>query len=220
VRKLDMNIIVGGGKYGCHAIEFLRQKGKGFVVVDIDRNCLAVKRFRIKASADTNISEGEHFVHGDLSTVSELIEKLKPEYVFPTAPVHIAADLAQIKFDLQPWLEAVNAILPWLPEAVILQAGRGKVFVSYNRDKECLEKCAMPEVCPTTKIRKPCTMTKLMRFASPDAFIIESRVMAPGLGALKGSELAEFFGWAENKEKFVVGTACNCHGVFSAFQKK
>jgi hypothetical protein len=215
-----MNIIVGGGKYGCHAIEYLRQKGKGFVVVDIDRNCLAVKKFGLKASAGTNMSEGEHFVQGDLATVSELIETLKPEHVFPTAPVHIAADLAQIKFGLQPWFEAVNAILPWLPEAVILHAGKGKVFVSYNRDKECLEKCVMPEVCPTTKIRKPCTMTKLMKFASPDAFIIESRVMAPGLGALKGSELAEFFGWAENKEKFVVGTACDCHGVFSAFQKK
>ena len=218
--RTDMNIIVGGGKYGCHAIEYLRQKGKGFVVVDINRNCLAVKRFGLKTSPGTNISEGEHFVQGDLATVLELTKTLKPEYVFPTAPVHIAADLAKIKFDLQPWLEAVNAILPWLPETVILRAGGGKLFVSYNRDKECLEKCAMPEVCPTTKIRKPCTMTKLMKFASPDAFIIESPAMASGLGALKGSELTEFFDWAENKEKFVVGTACNCHGVFSAFQKK
>jgi hypothetical protein len=215
-----MNIIVGGGKYGCYAIEFLRQKGKGFVVVDINRNCLAVKRFGIKVSAHTNISEGEHLVHGDLSTVLELIERLKPEYVFPTAPVHIAADLAKIKFGLQPWLEAVNAILPWLPEAIILQAGRGKVFVSYNRDKECVEKCAMPEICPSTKIRKPCTMTNLMRFASAEAFIIVSHAMAPGLGALKGSELQEFFDWAENKEKFVVGTACDCHGVFTAFKKE
>lgn len=218
--RTQMNIIVGGGKYGCYAIEFLRQKGKGFVVVDIDRNCLAVKRFGIKASAQTNISEGEHFVHGDLATVLELIEALKPEHVFPTAPVHIAADLAKIKFDLQPWPEAVNAILPWLPEAIILQAGRGKLLVSYNRDNECLEKCAMPEICPSTHIRKPCTMAKLMRFASPDAFILISHAVAPGLGALKGSELLEFFDWAENKEKIVVGTACDCHGVFTAFQKE
>jgi len=27
------------------------------------------------------------------------------------------------------------------------------------------------------------------------------------------------FNWAKTKEKFVVGTACDCHGVFSAFQK-
>jgi hypothetical protein len=43
--------------------------------------------------------------------------------------------------------------------------------------------------------------------------------MAPGMGALKGSELLEFFNWAETKTEFVVGTACDCHGVFSAFKK-
>jgi hypothetical protein len=214
-----MEIIAGGGKYGCYAIEFLRHKGKGFAVVDIDPNCLAVKRFGIKASEHTIISEGEHFVHGDLSTVLELIEALKPEYVFPTAPVHIAADLAKIKFDLKPWPEAVNSILPKLPEVVVLQAGRGKLVVSYNRDNDCVEKCAMPETCPSTQVRKPCTMAKLMRFASPEAFILISHSMAPGLGALKGSELVEFLDWAETREKFVVGTACDCHGVFTAFQK-
>jgi len=62
-------------------------------------------------------------------------------------------------------------------------------------------------------------MTKMMRYASPEAFILESHSMAPGMGALKGSELAEFFSWSENKKEFVVGTACDCHGVFSAFKK-
>ncbi|MBT0159652.1 hypothetical protein G4O51_06675 [Candidatus Bathyarchaeota archaeon A05DMB-2] len=214
-----MNIIVGGGKYGCYAAEFLRHKMENFVVVDVDRDCLAVKRFGIKASTHTDISEGEHLVQGDLATVLSLIEKLKPEYVFPTAPVHIAADLAKIKFSLQPWNEAVNAILPRLPEVVVLQAGKGKLVVSFNRDNDCVEKCPMPEVCPSSQIRKPCTMTKLMRFASPEAFILISYSMAPGMGALKGSELLEFFNWAKTRERFIVGTACDCHGVFTAFQK-
>jgi hypothetical protein len=63
-------------------------------------------------------------------------------------------------------------------------------------------------------------MTQLMRFASPEAFILVSYSMAPGMGALKGSELLEMFDWTKTKEKFVVGTACDCHGVFSAFQKR
>ena len=63
-------------------------------------------------------------------------------------------------------------------------------------------------------------MTKLMRFACPKAFILISYSMAPGMGALKGSELFELFKWVRAKEKFVVGTACDCHGVFSAFQKR
>ena len=110
-----MNIIVGGGRYGCEAIEFLHQKDKNFAVVDKDANCLAVKRFKIKAS-DHMDSERDYFVHGGLPEALELIETLKPEYVFPTAPIHLASDLARIKFKLKPWNEGINTILPKLPE--------------------------------------------------------------------------------------------------------
>ncbi len=213
-----MDLIIGGGKYGCYAIEYLRQKGKGFVVIDTDPNCLAVKRFGLKAS--TQINSAEHFVHGDLSTALNLIEVLKPEYVFPTAPVHIAADLAEIKFDLEPWPEAINTLLPRLPGVVVLKAGKGKLVASFNRDKDCIEKCSMPEICPSSKIRKPCTMTELVRFASPDAFILISYSMAPGMGAIKGSELLDFFNWAKLRDKFIVATTCDCHGILNAFQKR
>jgi len=214
-----MDIIIGGGKYGCYAIEYLRQKKKSFVVVDTDSNCLAIKRFKLKPSEHI-AAEGEYFVHGELPKALELIEELKPEYVFPTAPVHIAADLAKIKFSLAPWSEAINAILPKLPQVVVLCAGRGKLIVSFNRDHDCIEKCTMPKICPSSQIKKPCTMTELIRFASPEAFILISYSMAPGMGALKGSELLEFFNWAKTKDAFIVATACDCHGVLNAYQKQ
>jgi hypothetical protein len=213
-----MDIIVGGGKYGCEAVEYLRKKGQGFVLVDIDPNCLAVKRFGLKSSAQIG-TEGEYFIQGGIATVLELVTTLKPEYIFPTAPIHIVAELAKIKFKLAPWDEEINSILANLPSTVILRAGRGNLIVSYNRDKDCLEKCEAPEVCPSTRKRRPCTMDRLMKFAYPEGFILISHQMALGMGALKGSELLEFFDWAEKKEKFVVATACNCHGFFSAFRK-
>ncbi len=213
-----MDIIVGGGKYGCKAIEYLRNNQKSLVVVDTDPKCQAVKKFQLK-TANTLPSEGEYFIHGDLSTTIQLIDQLKPEYVFPTAPVHIAADMAKLKFNLEPWSEPVNDILTKLPPFVVLFAAEGKIILSFNKDNKCLDECPMPQTCPTSKITKPCTMTKLMKFASPQARILISYSMTPGMGALKGSELLEFFKWAKNKEKFVVGTACDCHGVFSAFQR-
>jgi hypothetical protein len=213
-----MDIIVGGGKYGCEAVEYLRKKGRGFVLVDIDPNCLAVKRFGLKSNAQIG-TEGEYFLQGSIATVLELMDALKPDYVFPTAPIHIAAELAKIKFKLAPWDEEINSILPNMPATIILRAGRGNLIVSYNRDKNCVEKCEAPEVCPSTRKRRPCTMDKLMRFACPEGFILISHQMAPGMGALKGSELLEFFDWAEKKERFVVATACNCHGFFTAFKK-
>lgn len=214
----QLDVIVGGGKYGCHAVEFLRKKHRCFVVVDPDPNCQAVQRFNLKPS-DGPCGEGEFYVQGELPKALDLIDLLKPEYVFPTAPVHIAADMAKIKFKLGVWPEVINSILSKLPPNVVLFASKGKIIMSYNRDHECLEQCSMPEVCPTSKIKKPCTMTKMMRFASPEAFILESYSMAPGMGALKGSELSEFFSWALTRREFVVGTACDCHGVFSAFKK-
>jgi hypothetical protein len=213
-----MDIIVGGGKYGCEAVEYLREKGRGFVLVDIDPSCLAVKRFGLKSSTQIG-TEGEYFLQGGIATVLELVDTLKPDYVFPTAPIHIAAELAKIKFKLAPWDEEINSILANLPSTVILRAGRGNLIVSYNRDKNCIEKCEAPEVCPSTRKRRPCTMDRLIKFAYPEGFILISHQMAPGMGALKGSELREFFDWAEKKNKFVIATACNCHGFFTAFKK-
>jgi hypothetical protein len=58
-----------------------------------------------------------------------------------------------------------------------------------------------------------------MKFACPEGFMLISHQMAQGMGAFKGSELLKFFDWAEKKERFVIATACNCHGVFTAFKK-
>jgi len=214
-----MDIIVGGGKYGCMAVEYLRKKRKGFVLVDKDPNCLAVKRYKLKTAFEID-AEGEHFIQGEIATVSQLMTRLKPEYVFPTAPIHIAAELVKSKFELEPWNEVIDCILANLPSSVVLRVGSGNLIVSYNRDKECIEKCEAPEVCPSTRKRKPCTMDKLMKFACPEGFILISHQLAPGIGALKGSELLEFFAQVEKKDKFVVATACDCHGFFTALKKE
>jgi hypothetical protein len=218
VKWAKMDIIVGGGKYGCIAVEYLRKSRRGFVLIDKDPKCLAAKTYRLNTAGPVG-AEGEYFLRGDMAQVLEIIESLKPEYVFPTAPVHIAAELAQNKFEFSPWNEAIDCILAYLPASVILQAGRGNIIVSYNRDKACLEKCESPEVCPSTGRKKPCTMDRLMKFACPKSVILVSYQLAPGIGALKGFELLKFLGQAEKQEKIIVATACGCHGFFTALQK-
>jgi hypothetical protein len=213
-----MDLIVGGGKYGCYAAKYLREKKKGFVIVDEKEGCLANQKYKLAAYASATV-EGEYITLGGLPKVLQLIDSLKPEYVFPTAPVHIAADLAKTKYALTPWNEGVDCILAKLPQSVILHGARGKLILSFNRNHDCIDFCSMPQVCPSSGVKKPCTMTKLMEYAAPDSFILISHSMAPGMGALKGTELREFFDWAKTKDQFVVGTACDCHGVFSAFRK-
>ncbi|MCW3997602.1 MAG: hypothetical protein NWF10_03425 [Candidatus Bathyarchaeota archaeon] len=213
-----MNIIAGGGKYGSEAVKYHRTKKKGFILVDKDPDCLATKKYNIKPAL--NMAEkGEYFLQGDMRTVLDLIEKLKLDYLFPTAPIHVAAELVKLKFELRPWPEAINTILSKIPPSVVLKSGRGNLIVSYNRDKDCIGKCATPPICPSTNKSKPCTMDKLMRFAYPQGIFLVSYQMAPGMGALKTSEIINFFDRIEKEEKFVVATTCDCHGVFSSFCK-
>ncbi len=213
-----MDIVIGGGKYGCWAADFLRAKGRSFVVVDTNKDCLAKSKMGLQTAKSVN-NNGEYFIQGDFRTVLKLIESFEPDFVFPTAPVHIAADLAKEMFDLEPWTEGINSVLLRLPQSVILLAGKGKLVASFNRDNKCLDRCSMPSVCPSSGTIKPCTMTELIKYASPEAYILVSHSMAPGMGALKGDELQGFFKWAESRDEFLVATTCDCHAVLSSFRK-
>jgi hypothetical protein len=214
-----MDIVVGGGKYGVEAAEYLRKNNRAFVIIDRDPECLAAKKLKLKKGLEGK----ENLVVGDLQEVLELVEKLNPEFVFPTAPMHVAAELLKIKFNLNPDYDSVNCILSSLPLKVVVSVGKGSVVVSYNRDKECLPKCSAPDVCPVTKIKKPCPMYELVKFAIPDGLVLISHQLEPGIGALKGDELKELFHWAkkriEGDGKIAVATACKCHGIITALIK-
>ena len=213
-----MDIVAGGGKYGSFAADFLRRKARSFAVVDINPSCLAAREFTLK-SATRIEREGEYFVRGDLSTVLDLLATVNAEFVFPTVPTHLAADLARIKFSLQPWIERIDNVLPYMPQTVVVKADEGSLVATFNKGHKCLDKCSMPEVCPSSGFKKPCTMTELMRSAAPDAFFLLSHSMAPGLGALKVVNLTQFLDYAKKKRRFVVATTCDCHGVLTAMRK-
>jgi hypothetical protein len=224
---MKMDLVVGGGPVqGCEPVEYLQKEHRDFVVVDTDSHCLTVRKYRLKQSSTIDAT-GEFFIQGDLVTSLALLTKIRPEYVFPTIPIHLVTEMAKIKFRLKPWKEAIDKVLPYLPQAVVVRVGRGELAVSFNRDNDCLEKCEAPqafsysrfgEKCTMDRLR-PCTMDQLMRYACPEGFILFSHTMSPGLGAFKGSEILDFLNWAERKENFVVATSCNCHGIFWGFKK-
>ena len=127
-----MDVIVGGGKYGHYAAEFLRENGRSFAVVDVDPACLVAGRFGLQASPEVG-SKGEYFIIGDLNKVLHLLENHEIDFVFPTVPTHLAADLAKLKFGLEPWAKGINTILPRLPQEVVLQAGKGKLVAQLQQ---------------------------------------------------------------------------------------
>lgn len=216
-----MDIIVGGGKYGVEAARYLERNLKSYVVVDPDTNCAAVHELNLEiAEGVEDIKKGgKYFLGKGIEVLPNLVLKLSPQYVFPTAPVHVVAEALRIEYGMKPWNEVVDCIASGLPFRVIVSAGRGSIVVSYNRDQECLEKCPAPDTCPVTKIRKPCPMHELVKFAWPESFVLISQQLEPGLGAISGRDFSELIRKAEKSEKIVVATACRCHGVITALKR-
>ena len=219
-----MDLIIGGKKiHNCDPIEHLKQQDRNFILIDNDPNTTAAKKHNLKRTKNIN-KTGQNFIQGDIDTALKIIIDHKPEYVYPTEPIHIIPELLKTKYKLKKWPEGINLILPYLPQAIILRAGNGELVLSYNRDKNCNLNCNYkqsnkpPKTCPITR-KRPCTMQNLMRYACPQGFVLFSHTRAPGIGAFKGKEILDLFDWTRTKEKFVVGTSCTCHGIFWSFKK-
>ncbi len=206
-------VVIGGGKYGLEAVEYLMRKSMSFVLFDSNPKCLAASKLGLR------VNERNGIVVGGIEKVAEIFDALKPDLVFPTAPVHVAAEMIRIKLGYRPEPKAVDCILPSLPQKLIVSAGRGGIVLSYNRDYDCIPKCSAPDICPVTKIKKPCPMYELVRFAIPDGFLLVSHQIEPGLGAIKGEDVRNAIRWAEKREEVIVATACRCHGVISALRR-
>jgi len=212
-----VDIVFGGGKYGLKAAEYLLSKNREFTVIDTDRECMVMRKLDLPEFKDGR-KKGS-FIHGSVKELKKILLHHEVEYVFPTAPVHLAALFLKESQNLKTWDDGINIALSGVPPKIILSAGKGSLVVSYNRDHECPENCSAPDVCPVTKLRKPAPMYDMLRFAAPDGYIIESRYLKPGLGAIKGHDLKNLLKWAEKRDRIVVGTACRCHGVLSSFRR-
>ncbi|WP_202320267.1 hypothetical protein [Archaeoglobus neptunius] len=216
-----MDVVVGGGRYGVEAARYLRERNRDFIVIDVSEDCTAVKELSLKVvpSLDEVDYGGEFFLKGDVSILPDLVRNLRIEYIFPTAPIHVAAEAVRRKYGFEPWYEVVDCIAAGLPTRVVISSGRGSLVVSYNRDHECLEKCPAPDICPVTKIRKPCPMHELVRYAWPDAFVLVSHQLKPGLGGIEGRDFINVLREAEKRRNIVIATACRCHGVITALKR-
>ncbi|MEG9194874.1 MAG: hypothetical protein V6S10_06090 [Candidatus Methanoglobus sp.] len=201
-----MDIIVGGGRFGLKAAEYLISQGRDFILLDSNPNCEAAKKLGIKV------------YDAGAEKLAEIAERVSPEWIFPTASVHVVAEAVKDYFE--PWNEAIDFILSGVPSRLIVSVGKGGIILSYNRDKICIENCVSPEICPVTKIKRPCPMSEIIRFAYPEAMVLISHQIAPGLGAIRGFDFLETVRRAKEKEKVVLATACDCHAVITALKRK
>jgi hypothetical protein len=200
-------VIIGGGAYGVACARYLLDRGLQCVIVDPDPACLA---------AESISSHGCVLVPGGIPAALEEILVERPAYVFPTAPVHVMAALVQTLSPRAPDIDRAARLSCRIPPGVLVSAGDGSLVVSYNPEGRCLSACAAPQVCPVTGIAHPVPLFALLRRAFPGAWILESLQLAPGIGALSGSDVIAVLEASEIRGSMVVGTACCCHGIVTA----
>lgn len=207
-------LIVGGGVYGAACTRFLLGEGWRCTVVDEDPLCLAARAI-LTEGTDGEVS----FVQGGVARALTLFTSDAPDVLVPTVPFHLLAAFVTWSCGHLPWTEGAASAASALPPALLVSSSEGTLTLSYNRDGTCLPACPAPPRCPATGEHRLRPLHALLAGILPDAQILESVQLGPGVGGLRGGDVAAVLARAREEETLVVGTACRCHGVVTALKR-
>ena len=245
----DYNIIFGGGKFGSLFIKKLEDPILSFII-DNDTGCLLAKEYprmkieeaqkRISSSSINSKSELEKnmffFIEGTIETVYELMKIKNPNYLVPTAPVHVIFEL--IKIYINKNFPNIN-FTPIKPqssfekpdEMFVFSFDNPEIYLSYaGWDEICPDNCPSPlDYCPIHKRKKPITVSDFLdlQHQKSNYFGFTSTQIGPGYGGIEGKlikkqldKLSNFIERKSNKLpiEILIATTCNCHGVLTGLK--
>jgi hypothetical protein len=144
--------------------------------------------------------------------------------IIPAVPVHLAfewlitylSDEFLVKRISVP--EHTRSSLPYT-----WHTGDGSLLVSYA-DFRCPDDCPEPAgYCTVTGEKRDKPLYQLLgelQVMDFNVHVIRSRQLAPGLGGYRVDNLLEMVTKIESHrvEKWMIGTACKCHGTLSAME--
>jgi len=145
-------------------------------------------------------------------------------FIIPAVPVHLAFEWLRAYKNQQGTIEQ----LP-VPKAFALRlphtwdGSEGSLLASYA-DFRCPEDCPEPaNRCTVTGKKRGIPLYRLLAEVETRGFgvhVIRSRQLAPGVGGYRVKDLRELLGKVleGRKRKWLVATACKCHGVITALQ--
>jgi len=209
-------IIVGAGHFGQRAAALLNSAPCASLWI-VDRDAKKLKtmgNIGAKRIAEDGVRFlAKHFSHLAPST-----------FIIPAVPVHLAFEW------LRTYKSRPRAIeqLP-VPKAFALRlphtwdGSEGSLLASYA-DFRCPEDCPEPtNRCTVTGKKRETPLYRLLAEVEIRGFgvhVIRSRQLAPGVGGYRVKDLKELLGkiLEGSKRKWLVATACKCHGVVTGLQ--
>jgi len=210
--------IIGGGKFGSRAADYLNRKDPNARILLIDSDPDTLQGW--KGRVDTVQADGIAFLERHLDGGSDM---MRPDWIVPAIPIHVAFEwircTLKINLDVTP-ISVPEKLAAFLPHPV--WGKEGELYVSYATFI-CPEDCPEPpDLCTVSgKPRKTDLYHVLEKVEVADfrSVVIRSRQLAPGVGGYPAQALVNArseIGLSEGR--VLVSTACCCHGVVHALQ--
>ena len=209
-------LICGAGQFGSRASYILSRDPKNILTI-IDHDLKKLNQINEPSATK---------IHSEV--INYLIRQqslLGPEsIIIPAVPFHLAFEwlMAMIQKDHQiTRLDIPPEITLKLPHPS--QSSNNETICSYA-DFICPENCIEPElICTITREPRGTPLFELMAELKSEGFqtgVIRSRQIGPGVG---GYPVRQIWDLKERSSqgkvgKWLIGTACRCHGILSAFK--
>ncbi|MBL7177293.1 MAG: hypothetical protein ISS66_15835 [Desulfobacteraceae bacterium] len=211
-------LIIGAGYFGRRAARLLRQvqlQRKPLFIVDREGESLA----KITESSIERIqSDGIQFLVKNF-------QFLQPSnFIIPAIPVHLSAEYLKnyLHKDFRiKQTDVPGEIKRSLPHT--WPGSEGSLLISYA-DFTCPDDCPEPEdYCTVTGERRETPLYELLgQLDLPGyrVYVIRSHQLMPGLGGYSVDDLMKLVDGVkqERKGRWLVGTACKCHGTLTALE--
>ncbi len=210
----DACLIIGAGHFGHRAIKLLSEESRPLLVVDVNEACLAGAG-----------GPGLRWIPCDgIRFLVNNHHLLNPgNIIVPAIPLHLAFEWLKRYLGEKYKVEKIS--VP--PEARgplphTWEGSEGSLLVSYA-DFVCPDNCPEPEYCTVTGERRDRPLFQLLRNLTLPGFrtlVIRSHQLAPGLGGYKVADLTDAAARVAQggAGKWLLGSACRCHGVLTAME--
>jgi hypothetical protein len=214
----DEVFIIGAGRFGKRAVDVLSSRlDSPLWVVDKEGEAL---RVTAGPRVERILQEGVLFL-------VESLPRLHPtNFIVPAVPIHLAYEWLRLclKDKLSVFrIEVPESMKPFLPHT--WEGSEGSLLVSYA-DFQCPDDCPEPaDHCTVTGKRRGTPLHERLSNIARAGYrvhVLQSRQLAPGVGGYTVGDLREALERVESggKGKWMVATACKCHGIVSAMEVK
>jgi hypothetical protein len=206
-------LVVGGGHFGSRAIEVLARRRRPWrlALVDLDREKVA------------RVCRGEVMGFGGdgVEVLDGLMETGSLKWVVPAVPFHLAHEWILRRLSREK--RGRKIALPnglQLPNPI--QGPNMDLYSSYATFL-CPEDCTEPrEICPVTGLRRPVPLYRLLGGLGAPGFRVSglrSYQLGPGVGGIRAGDLLSLLEKVKGSTgRWVLFTACRCHGVLSGLE--